>query len=68
MDRKRMLFCPDLGERLTTQEMATFLAGNVFGEPGFKDLLKARYDQMAIRFTDAHYDDPCWNMGAILFR
>ena len=62
MDRKRMLFCPDLGGRLTTQEMATFLAGNVFGEPGFKDLLKARYDQMAIRFTDAHYDDPCWNM------
>ncbi len=59
-----MLFCPDLGETLTTQEMSTFLAGEVFGDQGFARLLKARYDQMGQLFKNASYKDSRWNLIA----
>ena len=62
MDRKRMLFCPDLGESLTTKALSDLLAKKVFGDQGFAKLLKARYDQMGELFKDASYDNPCWNL------
>lgn len=62
MDRKRMLFCPDLGEGLTTKALSDLLAKKVFGDQGFAKLLKARYDQMGELFKDASYDNPCWNL------
>lgn len=57
-----MLFCPDLGERLTTKALSDLLAKKVFGDQGFAKLLKARYDQMGELFKDASYDNPCWNL------
>ena len=62
MDRNRMLFCPDLATGLTTQVISNELAEKVFGDSGFAELLKARYDQMGALFKDASYNDPRWDL------
>ena len=62
MPRDRLIFCPDLATGLTTQVIANELAANVFGDPGFAELLNARYDQMGELFRDAHYNDLRWDL------
>ena len=62
MDRNRMLFCPDLGGELTKEAMSGFLAEKVFGDSGFANLLKARYDQMGELFRNADYNNEGWNL------
>ena len=62
MDRSRMYFCPDLATALTPQAISKELAEKVFGDSGFANLLKARYDQMSKLFRNAHYDNPLWNL------
>ena len=57
-----MLFCPDLATGLTTQNISDKLAEKVFGDSGFANLLKARYDQMGELFRYAHYDNPHWDL------
>lgn len=62
MDRSRMHFCPDLATGLTTKFISDKLAEKVFGDSGFANLLKARYDQMGELFRDAPYNDDRWNL------
>ena len=62
MDRNRMLFCPDLGGELTKEAMSGFLADQLFGDAGVKNLLQSRYEQMADLFEDVDYNDPRWNL------
>lgn len=62
MDRSRMYFCPNLATGLTTQTISAELAKTVFGDSGFAELLKTRYDQMVHWFRGAHYNDPHWDL------
>ena len=62
MNRNKMFFCPDLGEKLTTQVMSDLLAKKVFGDESFAELLKARYVQMGQLFKATPYDNSGWHL------